>query len=157
MMFAYAITLEPDETPSGEPSILVSVPALPGVHTFGETEAEAVQQASYAVQTMLNSRMIDNKDIPEPDAVPGAPCGVVPAREAMKVLLYQAMRRKGLDKESFRKQLNIGKRAIKQMFDLNHETEIEVLDAAMAALGREYAIADAPRSADAGAPMQAAG
>lgn len=133
-MFAYAVKLTPDETPGGEKILLAATPALPEVATFGETKDEALKQAALAVTAMLDYRMEKGLDIPEPDAAPGAPSVVVPSHAMMKVLLYQAMRERGLNKNQFGALLKIDAGRVAELFDVDRSADLEAIDAAMNAL-----------------------
>lgn len=60
---AYAVILEPDD---GVYSVIV--PALPEVHTFGETQAEALEMAREAIELALEARRQSGDEIPPSDA-----------------------------------------------------------------------------------------
>jgi predicted RNase H-like HicB family nuclease len=58
----YAVVVEPDD---GNFSIIV--PALPEVHTFGETAEEALQMAGEAIALALDYRRDNGLEIPPSD------------------------------------------------------------------------------------------
>ena len=60
---AYAVILEPDD---GAYSVIV--PALPEVHTFGETPEDAMNMAREAIELALDVRRKEGLDIPRSDA-----------------------------------------------------------------------------------------
>jgi antitoxin HicB len=60
---AYSVILEPDD---GAYSVIV--PALPEVHTFGETPEEAMNAAREAIELSLEYRRERGEEIPPSDA-----------------------------------------------------------------------------------------
>jgi predicted RNase H-like HicB family nuclease len=58
----YAVTLEPDDG-----AFSVIVPALPEVHTFGETHEQALQNAHEAIELALRGRRDAGEEIPQSD------------------------------------------------------------------------------------------
>ena len=60
----YAVTLLPDDNGT----VLVAVPDLPEVHTFGEDRADALSRAVDAIETALMGRIAAHEDIPPPSA-----------------------------------------------------------------------------------------
>ena len=63
----YAVTLAPDDNGT----VLVAVPDLPEVHTFGEDRADALSRAVDAIETALMGRIAAREDIPPPSAATG--------------------------------------------------------------------------------------
>jgi antitoxin HicB len=62
MQVQYAVILEPDDG-----AFSVMVPALPEVHTFGETPEEALKNAHEAIQLALICRRDAGEEIPPSD------------------------------------------------------------------------------------------
>ena len=60
--YAYTIFLQPDEEDGG---CTVTVPALPGCVTQGETLEEAIAMAKDAIQGYIESLLKDGEPIPE--------------------------------------------------------------------------------------------
>ncbi|MBV8338984.1 MAG: type II toxin-antitoxin system HicB family antitoxin [Candidatus Eremiobacteraeota bacterium] len=58
----YAVILEPDDG-----AFSVIVPALPEVHTFGETQEEALRNAREAIELALIGRRDLGEEIPPSD------------------------------------------------------------------------------------------
>ncbi len=58
----YAIILRPEPEEGG---YSVSVPALPGCHTQGETLEEAIANAKEAIQVYIESLILDGEPVPE--------------------------------------------------------------------------------------------
>ena len=131
-MLRYQIKATPDDNGT----LLVVCPTLPEVTTFGATEAEAAEHAADAIVEALAGRMAHNLDIPGPDADGIA----VPSRVAMKVLVYQAMRREGITKYRLTKMLGSHPPQIDRRLDVRHNTNLDALDAAMRALDGAFVI-----------------
>jgi antitoxin HicB len=62
----YTVVLVPD--PEG--GFCVSVPALPGCHTQGETEEEALEMAEDAIRCYVESLRLDGLPLPKEEAHP---------------------------------------------------------------------------------------
>jgi len=62
MEIQYAVILEPDDG-----AFSVIVPALPEIHTFGETYQQALQNAREAIELALKGRRETGDDIPPSD------------------------------------------------------------------------------------------
>ncbi|MEA3014246.1 MAG: antitoxin HicB [Sphingomonadales bacterium] len=90
-MFDYPVRLEPDDNDT----ILVTFPDVPGAITFGETEAEALDHAVDALETILNFYMQDRRDIPFPSPAEGRSTVAPTLLGSLKLILYLAMRARG--------------------------------------------------------------
>ena len=66
-MRAYTVILTPDQEDGG---YTVTVPALPGCFTQGDTEEEALANAREAIRCHVEGLRIDGKPVPEADVVP---------------------------------------------------------------------------------------
>jgi predicted RNase H-like HicB family nuclease len=60
--YAYTILLDPDEETG---TYTVTVPALPGVVTQGDSVEDAIAQAKEAIQVHLEGLLADGEPIPE--------------------------------------------------------------------------------------------
>jgi antitoxin HicB len=60
-IYQYTVVFEPDE----DGGFVVTVPALPGCFTQGETFEEAVKMAEDAIKCFLDSMIKHNEPIPE--------------------------------------------------------------------------------------------
>lgn len=69
MKHSYTIILEPDLEEGG---FTVTVPALPGVVTQGETVEQAVQMAREAIRCHLEGLIADGEPVPEETVHPQA-------------------------------------------------------------------------------------
>src|SRR5262249_26250961 len=68
LRFAFAVRLDPDE----DDTLHGWVPALPGVHTFGDTEEETLAGLREAVQLHVESLLRDGLPVPDDAQVAGA-------------------------------------------------------------------------------------
>lgn len=134
-MFAYAIELTPDDNGT----VMVTAPDFPEVVTFGDTEAEAIEHASDAIVEAIAARMVDNEDIPVP--TPANVAAVIPSRVAMKVLVYNAMRRHNITKYRLMKMLDAHQPQVDRLLDVRHNTNLDMMDRAMSALDETFVIA----------------
>jgi predicted RNase H-like HicB family nuclease len=66
-MRAYTVILTPDQEEGG---YTVTVPALPGCFTQGDTEEEALANAREAIRCHVEGLRIDGEPVPEADVVP---------------------------------------------------------------------------------------
>lgn len=131
----YAITLTPDDNGT----VLVSFPDFPEAHTFGADEADAKRRAIDALETVIMAYMKDRRTIP---AATRRTTHIVrlPATMAAKVMLYTAMLERKITKYALGKTLNIHQPQVDRLFDLRHRSQLDQLEAAAHALGRELTI-----------------
>src|SRR5229473_8476866 len=78
-MLTYPVILEQD----GD-SILVSFPDVPRAHTFGDSEADALDRAGDALETAFIALMADRKAIPRASPARGRPTVSLPPLSAAK-------------------------------------------------------------------------
>lgn len=127
---AYHVDLTPDDNDT----VLVTCPDLPGVVTFGDDDDDALTRAVGAIEEMLAAMIADRDEIPAPTYRGGHPVPLT-TRTSLKATLYRAMRAKGWRKADLVRALHLHPPQVDRIFDLNHETRLDQLDAAFAALG----------------------
>ena len=135
-MLAYPVVLEPDDNGT----LLVTFPDVPEAVTFGEDEADALKRAVDALETMLAARIADREDVPLPSAVAGRPCAVLSALATAKVLLYRAMREAGVSNTELARRLGWQRPQVERLLDLNHASQLDQIETALAALGKRLDI-----------------
>ncbi len=133
-MLAYPVDLEPD----GDMVIAV-VPDIPGVHTFGINEADALNHCVGAIEEMLAARMCDREAIPLPSPANGRPMVEVSALSALKVSLYMVMWDQHVRKSDLARMLNIDSKQVDRLLNLNHASRLNQFEAAFRALGKRMA------------------
>jgi antitoxin HicB len=131
----YAVTLSPDDNGT----LLVTVPDLPEAATFGEDREDALARAADAIETALMGAMAAREDIAEPKAR-GKAHVTLNALASAKVALYRAMRAEGVGKAALAKRLGVALPQIDRLLDLKHQSRIDALERAFAALGRSMRI-----------------
>lgn len=147
-MKAYRVILEPDDNGT----FLVTCPALPEVTTFGETEADCVENARAAIEEALAARISRGAEIPDADAsrvffapnsirdaIAGDAVKMLSAQmrplPELKVELYQALTRQGVTRADLARRLDWNRNSVDRLFKLDHESRLDQIEAAAAALG----------------------
>ncbi len=131
----YGVVLTADDNHT----VLVTAPDLPEVVTFGEDREDALARAVDAIETALMGRMADREEIPEPGA--DAPDRVeLPALSVAKIALYRAMKAEGVGKAALAKRLGVALPQVDRLLDLRHQSRLDALERALAALHRSLVI-----------------
>ena len=127
--------------PAPEGGYVVSFPDIPEALTQGDSREEALDAALGALITAFEFYFEDNEPIPLPSVVAtGDDCVEVPLSVASKVLLLNAFLDSKLSQLELAKRIGKPKQEITRLFDLNHATKIDAVQAAAKALGKELAI-----------------
>ena len=137
-MLAYPIMLEDDDG-----SVLVTSPDFPELTTFGEDQDEAVARATDALEEAIAARIHDSKDIPQPTH--GTVLAALPTLTAVKVMLYQGMREQGVGKAELARRLSWHLPQVDRVLDIQHNSRLDQMDAALAAIGRQLNVTATPR------------
>ena len=137
-MLAYRIMLEDDDG-----SVLVTSPDFPELTTFGEDDEEAIARAADALEEAIAARIHDGKDIPQP--TPGAIFATLPTLTAVKVMLYQGMREQGVGKAELARRLSWHLPQVDRVLDIQHNSRLDQMDAALAAIGRQLHVSATAR------------
>lgn len=127
----YAVTLTPDDNGA----ILVTVPDVPEAVTFGEDREDALARAVDAIETAFIGAIGAREDIPEPRAR-GKDHVTLPALSTAKIELYRAMRKERVGKAELARRLGVALPQIDRLLDLRHNSRVDQLERAFAALGR---------------------
>lgn len=133
----YPVILTPDDNDT----LLVTCPDLPEVTTFGEDEADALMRAVDAIETAIQGRMADRREIPEP-STDGERFVSLPFQDVLKIRLYRAMMREGLRKSDMARRLRWHPPQVDRLFELNHASRVDQIESAFHALGRELDVTD---------------
>jgi antitoxin HicB len=130
-MLLYPATVKRD----GDSFTLI-FPDVPGAHTNGDTREDALAHAPDALHTALSMLMEKNLDIPDPGKLRrGAVLvGLGSVTSDAKVALYRALRSSGVRKAELARRMGIHKQQVERLFDIDHASRIEQLEAAFAAL-----------------------
>lgn len=134
-MFDYPVILTPDEG-----TVLVTFPDVPEAITFGADEDEALLQAVDALETGLAFYVDARKPLPVPSAAEGRPTVRPSALECAKLGVYQAMTEQGVKKSELARRLGWHMPQVDRLFDLNHASRFDQIEAAARALGRHVEV-----------------
>lgn len=134
-MFDYPVILTPDEG-----SVLVTFPDVPEAITFGQDEAAALVQAVDALETALSFYVEDRRALPVPSSAAGRPTVRPSALECAKLGVYRAMMEQGIKKAELARRLGWHLPQVDRLFDLNHASRLDQIEAAAQALGRRVEV-----------------
>lgn len=133
-MLAYPVRLRPDNG-----TVLVTSPDFPELATFGDDERNALAHAADAFEEAIAARMAARQDIPSPSR--GRRFVTLTTQTSLKVLLYQEMRRQGVNKAELARRLSWHPPQVDRLLNLNHASRLDHIDAAFAALGARLKVA----------------
>ena len=109
---------------------------VPEAITAGTNEVEALDRAQDALTVALSSYLDDGRSLPVPSkAKRGQPMIVLPPRVAIKLAIHEAMCEQGVTQVQLGELLGIAGRQVRRILDLDHESKLSQLEAALAALG----------------------
>ena len=128
-MLAYPIVLEDDEG-----TFLATSLDFPELTTFGDDRDEAVARCVHALEEAIAARIHDRKDIPTPSR--GETYAVLPTLTSVKVMLYQGMRNQGIGKAELARRLGWHMPQVDRVLDVQHRSRLDMMDAALEAIGR---------------------
>ena len=109
---------------------------VPEAITAGTNEVEALDRAQDALVVALSSYLDDGRPLPVPSkAKRSQPMIVLPPRVALKLAIHEAMCGQGVTQVQLGELLGIDGRQVRRILDLDHESKLSQLEAALAALG----------------------
>lgn len=129
-MWAYPIKLAKDSNAT----YLATAPDFPELATFGATPADALQKAADAIEEAIAARMADKEDVPRPSKK-GRHNAAISTQTALKVMLYEAMRAKGISKNQLAGKLHVHRPQIDRLLNVRHTTSLDTIDQAFKAVG----------------------
>ncbi len=136
-MLRYAVKLTRDDNGT----LLVTVPDLPEVATFGDDLTDALLHASDAIATALQGRITARREIPTPSAPKRRQHLVgLPAIVAAKLALYRTMIETGTRKADLARKLGVHAPQVDRLLDLDHDSRLDQIENAARAMGREIHI-----------------
>lgn len=135
--FAYPVTLTPDETDGG---FVVTFPDLPEAITQGDTTAEALAEASDALDEAIAGRIRRGDRIPSPSSLKDCHVVPVPALTAAKAALYVALQEAGISKSDLAERLECDEKEVRRLLDPRHPSKLPRIQKALTALGRGIAV-----------------
>ena len=134
-MITYPGNFEADRQAGG---YVVTFPDFRYGATQGETLEEATEMAQDLLACLISDLIDDGKDLPKPTKRRGRQYRPVslPGLQSTKVELYQAFRASGLRKSELATRMGIAKSNLDRLFELNHQSRFDQLEAAFAALNK---------------------
>ena len=134
-MLAYPVQIEPDDD-----TFLVTSPDFPEVTTFGNDWSDATTHAIDALEEAIAARIHDGKEVPPPSE--GANPVVLSGLTEARVIVYQEVRKQGIGKEELACQMGWDSSLVDfdQMFYIQHPSPMDLLDAALRAVGYQLAV-----------------
>ena len=129
-MLAYPIRLEEDDG-----ALLATSVDFPELTTFGLDTDEAIARSVDALEEAIAARVHDARDIPSPSE--GEVTATLPTLTAVKVMLYQGMREQGVGKAELARRLGWHLPQVDRVLDIRHKSRLDLVDAALGAIGRQ--------------------
>ena len=109
---------------------------VPEALTAGADRAQALDMAQDALVVALGGYVEAGRTIPQASkAKRGQQVVCVPPRVAIKLAINEAMREQGVTQAMLGERLGIDGRQVRRVLDLDHESRLSQMDAALAALG----------------------
>ncbi|MEZ5935841.1 MAG: type II toxin-antitoxin system HicB family antitoxin [Alphaproteobacteria bacterium] len=132
----YAAKLDPED----EGGFTVTFRDIHGV-TYGETQERALEQAVDCLITALSMFADEGKDLP-PATAPkrGEHLVFVPALYQAKLELIKRMAETKTSNTKLAEMLGCSEAAVRRMVNLNHESKISRIEAALGALGKRLSV-----------------
>ena len=126
---------------TGPDEIVVSFRDLPECLTSGGNHAQALAEATDALEEAIAGRIMDGNPIPPPSARrTGEHRVAVPPTMAAKAALVLAFRDSGLSRVAFAQRLGVDDKVVRRMLDPRHATAANRLHKALRQLGRELVV-----------------
>jgi len=133
----YRVALEP----ASNGTVIATFPDVPEAHTVGNDEAQALERAPDALETALAIYVDERRDLPRPKRPrKGDRMVALPPMAAAKLAIYQAMRDQGVTQVELAGRLGCDPKDIRRLLDLMHNSRLDRLDLALAALGKRLLI-----------------
>jgi antitoxin HicB len=122
--------------------IVVTFPDVGYGATQGATEAEALEMAEDFLVMAIGDLIKQGKDMPKATARRGGKYRWIklPALASVKMELHRELKDSGVRKAELARRLKISRGNVDRLFDLHHNTRLELLEAAFAVLGRRLLI-----------------
>jgi antitoxin HicB len=124
-------------SPADEGGYVVTCRDLPELITQGESVAEALEQASDAMDQVFAPYLTEGLDFPEPSKARRREHRVSPPPETVaKAALYLAMRREGGSKVRLAKRLGVDEKEVRRLLDPHYGSKLPRISKAVSVLGQ---------------------
>jgi antitoxin HicB len=138
-MLAINALFEPDAEKGG---FVVTFPDFPWGVTQGDSEEEATRMAVDAIALVINELIKRGMEIPRQSKVRGRQYRIIrlPALQTAKAELYREFSTSGIRKVDLARRLGIPKTVVDRLFDLNHNSRLDQIEAALRVLGKRLSV-----------------
>ena len=137
MLLAYPASLSRDQ----DRSTIAKFPDVPEALTSGRDADDALDWAQDALVVALGGYIEAGRDIPRPSRLRGRQRLVpVPPMVTAKLAIYQAMRDLAVTQVELATRLGVDARQIRRLLDLDHNSTLPQLAAALTALGKRLVL-----------------
>ncbi|MGH9631096.1 MAG: type II toxin-antitoxin system HicB family antitoxin [Bryobacteraceae bacterium] len=138
-MVTYLALFDPDREAGG---FVVTFPDFGYGVTQGETLEEATELAQDLLAGLCSDLIGKGEDLPKPAKFRGRNYSPVtlPALQSAKVELYRAFRSSGIRKSELARRIGMQKTNLDRLFELNHQSRLDQLETAFAALNKKLRI-----------------
>jgi antitoxin HicB len=128
--------------PAEEGGFIVTFPDFEFGITQGDTEEEARDMAADSLALVIESYIEQGRPLPDAIHRRGRKYRSIrlPALLAAKTELYRQFVASGIRKVDLARRLGIPKTVVDRLFDLNHHSRLDQIEAAFAALGKRLAV-----------------
>jgi antitoxin HicB len=109
---------------------------IPEALTAGDTYQEALDNAADALVTAFEFYFEDGRKIPLPAETKAGEFVTVPVSLWSKVLLLNAMVENKVTQAALAEKMGLSKQSFQRIVDVRHATKIDMIDAALNALGK---------------------
>lgn len=125
-------------TPADEGGFVVTFRDIPEAIAQGDDEEKSLKEAQDALVTAMDFYFEDSRPVPAPSkARRGERLVALPLSVSAKVLLLNAMIERQVGPSQLARLMGIKPQEVNRIIDLGHNTKIDTVANAMAALGRE--------------------
>jgi antitoxin HicB len=133
--FSFPATLTPDTIDGG---YVVTFRDIPEAITQGDTEQEALIEATDCLEEAIAAKIDEKLDIPQPSQPKsGEQIVVVPIQTALKATLYLSMQESAMTKVELAKLIGVDEKEVRRILDPRHSTKLITIERALQALGKK--------------------
>lgn len=128
----YALKIEKDAD-----YLLVTMPEIPELTSVAYKEEDIQKECLDAFELTLDFYAQQNKPIPLPGKVKsGKHALILPSTLAAKIYLYNEWLNSGIDKGEIAKRMDVKNSAVSRLFNFKYRSKIDVIEQALATLGK---------------------
>ena len=114
---------------------------VPEAITAAASKQEALTQAEDALLVALSGYVDAGRPLPRASKpLRDQPVIALPARVAFKFAIHLAMRQAGMTQTKLAARLGVDGRQVRRILDIHHESTLDQLESALAALGRRATV-----------------